>query len=184
MPSILFHKGFGQYNPGLVNVSECHGCCSGFVARSRIHSRTANRGVSIPLCVAAVGTKGWILAHFRPLERISILFDNPNVTPKPVSFVNLVSLLPLPFGWPLGPGSCIIVCRLLSSCLGLINDSLGNVDVENFSDGSSFMDHRNWKSRYTVITLQEILWMEALPSHTWPKTLNYCSHLTFLSLWV
>ena len=82
----------------------------------------------------------------------------------------------------MSPGSCIIVCRLLSSCLGLSNDSLGDLGIENFSNGSSFMDHGNSKSRYTVITLQEILGMEALPSHTWPKRLNYCSHLTFLSL--
>lgn len=32
----------------------------------------------------------------------------------------------------------MIVCRLLSSCLGLINDSLGGLGIENFSNGNSF----------------------------------------------
>ena len=68
-PSVLFHKGFGQYNP---DVFESHSCYSGFVARSRgIHSRTANHGVYIPLHVVTVGTKEWILSHFRSLGRIS-----------------------------------------------------------------------------------------------------------------
>lgn len=49
----------------------------------------------------------WLTSdHLRGYQ--SILFDNPNVTPKPVSFANLVSLLPTPLGDPWAQGHALL----------------------------------------------------------------------------
>lgn len=69
-------------------------------ARSRIRSRTANSGVYIPLLLLLELKGGYWLASDNLGGYQSILFDNPNLTPKTMSFVNLVSLLPTPLGGP------------------------------------------------------------------------------------
>ena len=109
MPSILFHNGFGHYNPGLVNVSECHGCCSGLVQEAEFAPGQPTLVFTSHYVLLLLELKGgyWLTSDNLGGYQ-SILFDNPNLTPKTMSFVNLVSLLPTPLGGP-----CVQVHALL-----------------------------------------------------------------------
>ena len=58
----------------------------------------------------------------------------------------------------------MIIGISLSRCLDLIIILFGDPNLEMFPDGSNLIDHQNWKIRYAVVTLQEILGVEALSS--------------------
>ena len=58
----------------------------------------------------------------------------------------------------------MIIGISLSRCLDLIIILFGDPNLEMFPDGSNLIDHQNWKIRYAVVTLQEILGVVALSS--------------------
>ena len=58
----------------------------------------------------------------------------------------------------------MIIGISLSRCLDLIIIPFGDPNLEMFPNGSNLIDHQNWKIRYAVVTLQEILGVETLSS--------------------
>jgi hypothetical protein len=95
----------------------------------------------------------------------SMLCENPHTQQEVVRTLNLVTLLLIDSG-PLEHDCLEVMDEVFFSQADLTNQPISNLDVEYFTDGSSFVQGCTPFARYAVVTLDPVIEAHPLPVGT------------------
>jgi hypothetical protein len=92
------------------------------------------------------------LTNSRMVKYQSMLCENPHIWLEVVKTITLVTLLLIDLG-PLEPDCLEVMDKVFSSWPDLTDQPIGNLDVEYFTGGSSFVQDSTCFAGYVVVTM-------------------------------
>jgi hypothetical protein len=107
----------------------------------------------------------YCLTNSQMVKYQSMLCENPHIRLEVVKTLNLATLLPVDSG-PLEHVCLEIMDEVFSSRPDLTNQPICNLDIEYFTDGSSFAQEGTHFGRYAVVTLDSVTEAHLLPVGT------------------